>query len=266
MMILVLFLGAAHFGVAFPNPFAPTLDAISNENTPRRISDSFLSAVPAYKGNADGPTSLLGPSTGSLDLVDPSAFSSTPANLFGSTIEQMAFDPNNRDTSNLQQITSTISQGVPDSEDSSSANLQSNLIASSSIFPTTQSDTVVQPDPDLESSQAQIPESNILPFGADNLAELVDPNQSQMVALDDGDTPVPLLKPFTQSVDALQQAVQDVLQWVGSFSTEIPDCDEGTFSFCCWLPAPRKKGNDIQFWHHQQTDTRRECRKCTLQS
>ena len=99
-MILILFLGTARFGAASPNPFAPTLDALSNENAPLRISDSFRSARPAYQGNADGP-------------MDSSAFSSTPANLFGSTIEQMAFDPNNRDTSSLQQVASTILQGVP---------------------------------------------------------------------------------------------------------------------------------------------------------
>lgn len=282
-MIAFLFLVTACFyATSSANPFPPISDDSTkvdlfghnsgSGDDPNSAKPDFKSTVPSYQSNEEDLANLIGVSSGTFDLSDASASSTTPTNVFGSTISQINSYTNGQHVSIPQQAASTSSQDVPglqnielhgvsDSQDLSSAKIQSYTIASSEIIPS----IPVQPDQNSGSSQVQTTKPNVLPSGPDNPAELADSDESRRIALSNGDFPdFPFVGPIMNGIDWIQQNVPDLFDWAGSFGTGIPKCDNYRFSFCCYLPAPNKNGNNRQFILSQHADTRRQCEKGTL--
>ena len=279
MMAFLFLVTACCYAVSFANPFPPISDDSTkidllghnsgSGDDPNSANADFKSTAPSYQSNEEQLANLIGVSS---DLSDASASSTTPNNVFGSTISQINSYKNGQHVSIPQQAASTSPQDVPglqnierhgvsDTQDLSSANIQSYTIASSEIIPS----ILVQPDQNSGSSQVQTIKPNILPSGPDNPAELADSDESRRIALSNGDIPdFPFVEPVMNGIDWIQQNAPDLFDWAGSFGTGIPKCDNDKFSFCCYLPAPNKNGNNRQFILSQHVNTRRQCEKGTL--
>lgn len=252
-MIILVLLTACLFA-AFAKPFPPTSDAFASGDASDNLISANAVTLPAFPNNA-GTADLLASPSRSFNLFDPSDSSTTPSNFFSSAISKI--------TPNIQELGP---QDVLQSKDTLATTLGNNVPSSDLVLSILKSGSNTLPGPtdsNLGSTQVEIPVSD--PYSP---AESGDSNQSDKIALEDGDVfplfPEPIRKILDGAADWvgdwIHQLPETLQNWMGSNDPNIPDCEMGKFSYCCWKPAPTKLGNN-NFDLKKLGDSRRDCWK-----